>query len=285
MQVITTKKELSAWVAHSKSLNHTIGFVPTMGALHQGHLSLLQIANSNCDVTVCSIFVNPTQFTNPSDLDRYPRPIEKDKASLEASNCTVLFMPTVTEMYAEKENWHIDLAGLDTLLEGEFRPGHFQGVTQIVKKLIDLVQPDGMYMGQKDFQQVLVLKKMIEVLQLPVKLIACPIIREPEGLAMSSRNVHLSTKERQQALLLSHALYQAKTLFAELSLTEIRSRITQHLQQSEIALEYFDLCNANTLQPAQSKNEPIIALVAARVGNTRLIDNEWMTEEPLSNIY
>ncbi len=246
-----------------------------MGALHQGHLSLIEIAARNTDCVVCSIFVNPTQFNDPEDLAKYPRPIDADIAMLEQVNCDVLFLPAVQEMYSGDEQWSIDLGYLERILEGRFRPGHYQGVTQIVKKLFDVVQPNKAFFGQKDFQQVKVIMKMVELYSMPVEIVMCPILREEDGLAMSSRNIHLSPSERVEALALSKTLNSTRENFAIKPISQLQQDAESFLQNSEgVELEYFEICNAETLMPAESKDEAgLVALVAAKVGRTRLIDN------------
>lgn len=243
-----------------------------MGALHDGHLALIAQANEVADITVCSIFVNPTQFNNPDDLKRYPRPVEDDIRKLTGAGCDVAFIPEVEEMYQEKEKWSIDLGKLEHILEGKFRPGHYQGVSQIVNKLLELVKPDIAFFGQKDFQQFKVIEKMVELLNIPVKLVMCPIVRENDGLAMSSRNVHLSADEHRQALILSKTLTQVKRDFPNKSLPELKRAALELLNTEPIKLEYFEICTSN-LEPAVEKATGEVALVAAWVGKTRLIDN------------
>lgn len=252
-----------------------------MGALHPGHLSLIQIARKHADLVVCSIFVNPTQFNDPNDLDRYPRPLEQDLKQLRKAACDIVFLPEVQEMYRTGESWHLDLDGLDLLMEGEHRPGHYQGVTQIVKKLFDTVEPDVAFFGQKDYQQFLVLDKMVQKLGLHVKLLMCPIIREADGLAMSSRNIHLSTVERSNALALYRTLTWMKAHVDEYDLPALKEQAKAMLMQSPgIDLAYLAVCDGQTLQSAESKNtKKIVALVAAKVGETRLIDNILLKDE------
>ena len=249
--------------------------MPTMGALHAGHLSLISEARKACDLVVCSIFVNPTQFNDPNDLAKYPRPIEADIQKLEEAGCDVLFMPDVSEMYSVGESWHIDLNGLDNILEGKIRPGHYQGVTQIVKKLFDTVKPDKAFFGQKDYQQVKVITELVRQYEIPVQLIMCPIVREDDGLAMSSRNVYLSTDEHQRSLVLSQALNLASQLFVVRSIPEVKEEINRFVKQTDgVELEYLEICDQQTLQPVIAKgNQPLVALIAARVGKIRLIDN------------
>jgi len=251
-----------------------IGFVPTMGALHNGHLSLIHIARQQCDVVVCSIFVNPTQFNDPRDLEKYPRPIAADIQKLEQVNCDILFEPAVTEMYADNEHWHLPIGELEHLLEGASRPGHYQGVTQVVNKLFNIVKPDVAFFGQKDYQQFLVINKMIELLQLPVKLVMCPIERETDGLAMSSRNVHLSAADRKHALILSKTLNSIKQKFDPNRIAELKHEAEEAIAtETGVELSYFEIVDAETLHPATINTPHIVALVAAKVGDTRLIDN------------
>ena len=246
-----------------------------MGALHKGHLSLIKIAQQHAEVVVCSIFVNPTQFTDPKDLEKYPRPLEHDIAMLRAAGCDIVFMPSVKEMYPEPEQWHIDLGPAEFLLEGEFRKGHYQGVTQIVKKLFDAVTPDIAMFGQKDFQQVLMIRNMVAHFNLPVQLISCPIIREDDGLAMSSRNIHLTPADRQNSLVLSKALEFVADNFNKLSIPQLLSGAKEIIEKAPgVELDYFTIANGDTLLPMTDQSQPNpVALVAAKVGQTRLIDN------------
>ena len=275
MKIFTSRAALSGYLTEQRFAGKVIGLVPTMGALHAGHLSLIRQARRESDIVVCSIFVNPTQFTDPNDLAKYPRPVETDTKKLESADCDVLFIPSVTEMYSGEEAWHINLNGLDNILEGKIRPGHYQGVTQIVKKLFDTVRPHKAFFGQKDYQQVKVITEMVKQYNIPVELIMCPIIREDDGLAMSSRNVHLSPDEHQQALVLSQALNLAANIFSEKGIPEVKDEVTRFVKQMPgVELDYFEICNQETLQPVTDKNDgPLVALIAARVGSIRLIDN------------
>ena len=274
MKIFNTRKALGEYLENLCIGHNTIGLVPTMGALHDGHLSLLSIAQQQCDVTVCSIFVNPTQFNDPKDLEKYPRPIESDIAKLEQAGCDVLFNPGVDEMYAPDERWHLDIGELETLLEGKFRPGHYQGVTQVVYKLFDIVKPDLAFFGQKDYQQCLIIQRMVDLLKLPVKLVICPILREPDGLAMSSRNIHLSAEDRQHALILSKTLNWLKDNFDPGRIEALQLACFNHINtEPGVQAEYFEIADGGNLHPAQSATKNIVALVAARVGSTRLIDN------------
>jgi pantoate--beta-alanine ligase len=275
LKIFTTKHELSQYLQQLQDAGKSVGFVPTMGALHQGHLSLLAQAKQQTNIVVCSIFVNPTQFNDPKDLERYPRPIEADIAKLEQAGCDVLFNPPVSEMYAGNESWHLNIGELEHLLEGKFRPGHYQGVMQVVHKLFTIVRPNLAFFGQKDYQQVMVIEQMVRRLNLPVKLVMCPIEREPDGLAMSSRNIHLTADDRLHALVLSRALNKAR---ADVEAGESLHNAAQHAaelisSENGTELEYFELADGETLQPARANSQSIVALVAARVGRTRLIDN------------
>ncbi|RZK71130.1 MAG: pantoate--beta-alanine ligase [Pedobacter sp.] len=275
MKVINTIAALKSMLSPIKLAQQKIALVPTMGALHKGHVSLIEVAQQNADVVVCSIFVNPTQFTDPKDLEKYPRPLEHDIEMLRLAGCDIVFMPSVKEMYPEPENWHIDLGPAEFLLEGEFRKGHYQGVTQIVKKLFDAVEPDIAMFGQKDYQQVLMIRNMVAHFNLPVQIISCPIIREDDGLAMSSRNIHLTPSDRQNSLVLSKALSYVKENFDQLTIPELLAKAKEIINSEPgVALDYFTIANGDTLYPAADKSQSNpVALVAAKVGQTRLIDN------------
>ena len=277
MEIFKTKAALKAFLKPLKASAKKIALVPTMGALHNGHISLIKLAQQNADIIICSIFVNPTQFTDPKDLEKYPRPIEHDLAMLADAGCNAVFMPNVEEMYptGADEAWHIDLGNAEFLLEGEFRKGHYQGVTQIVKKLFDAVEPNVAMFGQKDFQQVLMIKNMLAYFKLPISIITCPIIREDDGLAMSSRNIHLSADDRKHSLVLSKSLQFVVDHFNEYTLTELENKAKAFYHDIDgVELDYFTIANGSTLEPAKSKDENnLVALVAAKVGSTRLIDN------------
>ncbi len=274
MEIIKTIAALQNRL-QNQNKGKSIGLVPTMGALHNGHLSLIKTALAQTDVVVCSIFVNPTQFTDASDLEKYPRPIAADVEKLELAGCQILFMPDVPEMYPQKEHWHLDIGAVEHRLEGKFRPGHYQGVMQIVYKLFVAVKPDFAFFGQKDFQQVRVIEKMVELKNLPVKIVLCPIIRETDGLAMSSRNIHLSPQERKNALVLSRALQQLKNSYVKEASEELRKEAIELIMaEPQVQLEYLEIVNAAELDNNLfDENKGIIALVAAKVGQTRLIDN------------
>jgi pantoate--beta-alanine ligase len=276
VKILYHKKALSEYLASFRREGKRIGLVPTMGALHAGHLSLLNYIKEYCDISVCSIFVNPTQFNDPEDLEKYPRPIQQDLKLLEEIGCDVVFIPAVEEMYGEGEEWTIELGRLDQVLEGALRPGHYQGVTQIVKKLFDVVKPDVACFGQKDYQQFLVVEKMVEIYSLDIDLIMCPTLREADGLAMSSRNVRLSPKGRQQALAIVKTLIGFQETYLDLGLGEARDQAIRKLTESEgLTLEYFEVCEPQTLRTVHSaeKGDQLGVLVAAWVDGVRLIDN------------
>lgn len=278
LKTFTTRKSLQQYLQQIKALNQTIGFVPTMGALHQGHLSLIEFAQQQNDITVCSIFVNPSQFNDPKDLEKYPRTIEADTNMLEQVKCDVLFNPEVNEMYDGNEHWHLNIGETEHLLEGEFRPGHYQGVTQVVNKLFNIVNPDTAYFGQKDYQQFLIISKMVDMLNMPVKLVMCPIKRETDGLAMSSRNIHLTPDDRRNALILSKTLNWLYNNFDQNNIPALKKEAEQMINaEPGVELEYFAIADGDTLHPANASTKSIVALVAAKVGKTRLIDNVVLT--------
>jgi pantoate--beta-alanine ligase len=275
LEVFKTKADIHQFVLFQKALHKSLGLVPTMGALHNGHLSLLKESKKLNSITIASIFVNPTQFNNPNDLLNYPRTIESDILQLENAGCDALFLPDENEMYGENENWDYNIGGIDDDLEGANRPGHFKGVSQIVYKLLNCIPADSAFFGQKDFQQFLVIKKMVSDFNMPIQLYSCPIVREKDGLALSSRNIHLSEKERQNALVLFNTLNFIKENFKSLDyntlIEEAESKISETKGVKFAYLAIRDRDTLSLLKPNQFKNT--IALVAAIVGNTRLIDN------------
>jgi len=274
LKVFTTKKDLQHYLQQCRNSGKTIGFVPTLGALHAGHLSLIEQARQKNDEIVCSIFVNPTQFNDPKDLEKYPRTIEADTALLEQAGCDILFNPPVNEIYDDNEQWHLDIGEPEFLLEGKFRPGHYQGVTHVVYILFDIVKPDFAFFGQKDYQQFMIISHMVEQLHIPVKLVMCPIMREPSGLAMSSRNVHLTADDRKHALILSKTLNWVKDHFDRNKTGQLQNEAEQMINaEKDVELDYFEIVDGDTLHPADENSKKIVALVAAKVGKTRLIDN------------
>lgn len=277
MNIFRTKQALQTYLDSPRKAARRIALVPTMGALHEGHLSLIKEAQQIADIVVCSIFVNPTQFNDPTDLEKYPRPEENDLRLLQEMGCDVAFLPSVEEMYPQTEEpWHLDLGSLEQVWEGEKRPGHFQGVTQIVYKLFRLVEPDIACFGQKDFQQVMVIQRLIDLKNLPVSLHIVPTVRNAEGLALSSRNMRLSEAGKQKALALYRALNHIKRHFKDDDLNTLRQEALDILhQEKEIDVEYLAICETRSLQeidridPAKKH----VALLVAWVEGVRLIDN------------
>ena len=283
METSIRRQALSELLNKARLSGKTIGFVPTMGALHKGHISLVERALKENQVVVASIFVNPTQFNNKNDLINYPRALESDSLLLKNSGCDILFLPDVLEMYPnglQEPLQEINLGGLDRTMEGANRPGHFAGVIQVVKKLFDAVGICRAYFGEKDFQQLAIIRKMVKEWKLPVEIIGCPIVREPDGLAMSSRNVRLNPDERKIAPLISQALFKAKELWKEHSVDEIKKTVAAIIDsQKSLRLEYFEIADAENLQPVrerQKKNS--VACIAVHLGNVRLIDNVVLAE-------
>lgn len=278
MITFTKAKELIEYVSSLRAEEKSIGFTPTMGALHEGHFSLIRQSMEENDVSMCSIFVNPTQFNSAEDLDKYPRTLEIDSAGLEKVGCDILFAPTVEEIYPGGEDLYkldIDLDGLDTMMEGAHRPGHFAGVVQVVKRLLDIAQCDRLYMGQKDFQQFTIVAHMIRTLDMSVDLRVCPIRREPNGLAMSSRNARLTAEQRDDASILSETLANAKQWIHTFSIEEIEKIAMQILTIPGFDPEYFSIVDGDTLKPVIDilKSDYIVACTAVWTGGVRLIDN------------
>lgn len=256
----------------------TIGFVPTMGALHEGHLSLIQECNSRCDVSVCSVFVNPTQFNNPDDLEKYPRTEEEDLRKLRVANCDVVLLPDVNEVYPDGEELKlqnmVDLKGLDSVMEGAHRPGHFDGVVEVVSRFFNQINPDFAFFGEKDFQQLAVIRQMVSELHMQIKIVGCPIKRNKLGLALSSRNVRLSKEGIKVATLLYQQLNWSKAHIDILSVNEIIKSVKQSLKaHSQVELEYFEIVESKTLRSIKTKRKKIRAFIAAYVEGVRLIDN------------
>lgn len=277
MLIFTKIVELQAFVRQIKNLNQSLGFVPTMGALHNGHISLIEASQKNCQITICSIFVNPTQFNDKKDLERYPRTPEKDIQLLEKANCNALFLPDAEEIYPKpEEKVNFDFGNLDKLLEGKYRTGHFNGVAQVVKRLFELVTPDKAFFGSKDFQQVLIVKALVNKLNLNVNIISCPILREPDGLAMSSRNTLLNEKERKIAGLIPKIMQAAKEIILTNDIAEAKQFVISEVSKEPLMnLDYFEICNPETLEniPKLKSNEKVVAVIAIFVGKIRLIDN------------
>lgn len=254
----------------------SIGFVPTMGALHDGHLALIKSAKKENDVVVCSIFVNPIQFNNPDDLKKYPNQIESDIKLLEAEDCDILFHPSVEEIYPEPSSEQFDFGNLDKVLEGEFRPGHFNGVAVVVKKLFEIIEPIRAYFGLKDYQQLLIIHQLTKDNNIPVEIVPCLTIREEDGLAMSSRNKLLSASERNLSPIIYSTLKSLKIQSGYTPIREIKESIEDEFKRSkQMKLEYFEIVDMYSLKPLKnwSESKNVIALIAVYLGNVRLIDN------------
>ncbi len=276
MNVFEQAAELSQFLAKERKKGRSVGFVPTMGALHNGHISLINAAKRDNDVIVASIFVNPTQFNNANDLSKYPRTPEPDKALLENNGCDILFTPSVTEIYPEKDTTVFDLGGLDILMEGKFRPGHFNGVAMVVKRLLEIVKPDNAYFGEKDFQQLAIIRYMVRYEKLPVNIIGCPTLREPSGLAMSSRNMRLTEQERKEAAAIYRAFVEAKENTKKFPPQKVKQLFENTINQYPVfKFEYFEIVDSETLLPFEEwdTNQKAIGCVALWIRDVRLIDN------------
>ncbi|MRJ07347.1 pantoate--beta-alanine ligase [Ornithobacterium rhinotracheale] len=276
MKKIHTTQEMKNWVASQRKLKKTIGFVPTMGALHAGHLSLIKQCKADNDICVASVFVNPTQFNNPEDLEKYPRHPEKDAELLESVDCDAVFFPTVEDIYPEGEKSEtFDFNGLENQMEGKFRPGHFDGVGTIVNKFFEIIQPDRAYFGEKDFQQLRIIQTMVEKKGHHIEIVPMPIFREDDGLAMSSRNQRLSPEFRNASPRIYEILKEVNSLKNDFSPQEVKQRIEELFAQTDLELEYFVICDEETLHEINDwkDSENIRAFVAAYAGDIRLIDN------------
>lgn len=275
IRVFHTVIELQNQLDEVRKEGAKIGFVPTMGALHNGHISLVETAKQNADYTVVSIFVNPTQFNNPEDLEKYPRTVEDDIALLEENGVDAVFVPSVSEVYPESyAATEIDLGSLATVMEGEFRPGHFQGVVEVVKRFFDIVQPAIACFGKKDFQQLAIIKYMVEYFHLPVEIISCTTKREPSGLAMSSRNMRLSEGEKEASTVLFKTLQFVEDEWVNYSPNELKKKCIEHINETDLSVEYFEIVDPKSLQPLnQHWGEKAVCCVAAFCGDVRLIDN------------
>jgi pantoate--beta-alanine ligase len=280
MDVLETIEQMRSACHAAKQGRRRLGFVPTMGALHEGHVSLVRAAKARCDVVAASIFVNPTQFGPNEDFSKYPRSFERDRELLEKAGVELLFAPSVEEMYPESAVTFVTVEGLSQRLCGKSRPGHFRGVTTVVSKLFHVTQPDLAFFGQKDAAQVAIIRRMVRDLNLGVEIVDCPIVREADGLAMSSRNAYLSPQERKSALVLSRSLAKVKKLFEEGArcTTKLSAAGRQvFAEEPSVRLDYFEIVDPNTLEPVEHVNDPVLVAVAGFVGGTRLIDNIVLT--------
>ena len=277
MRIVKTINELISLVNELKADNKTIGFVPTMGALHEGHLTLVRQCVAENEVCIVSVFVNPTQFNNKADLEKYPRNVEKDAQLLEKAGCAYVFAPPADEMYSADElekTFEFDFGGMDRLMEGKFRPGHFNGVVQVVSKLFKLVQPDKAYFGKKDFQQLAIIHRMVRLMHFPVEVVDCPIVREASGLAMSSRNERLSASERDTAANIYRILNESRNLTDKMSPGELTQWVTDEVNNAGgLSVEYFDIADRETLITIDRWQPESIGCIAVFCGEVRLIDN------------
>ncbi|MDR2120931.1 MAG: pantoate--beta-alanine ligase [Tannerella sp.] len=276
MKIVEKKDDLEAFLAVERQVGRRIGFVPTMGALHEGHMSLVRTCVAENDVCVASIFVNPAQFNDIRDLEAYPRTPEKDCAALEEAGCDCVFMPSVEEMYPEPDTRRFDLGRVAEVMEGAFRPGHFNGVAQVVSRLFEIVKPQSAYFGEKDFQQIAVIREMTRQLGLGVRIVPCPIVREHDGLAMSSRNVRLTPEQRRVAPLIAATLKESRTFVYGKKVEEVIEHVVNTLNGvPPLRVEYFEIVDAKTLLPVRDWYEPedIAGCIAVFCGDVRLIDN------------
>ena len=276
MKLIQTVKELRSELDGLRKAGKTIGLVPTMGALHAGHASLVKRAVAENDVVVVSDFVNPTQFNDKNDLLKYPRTLEADCALLEACGAAFVFAPSVEEMYPEPDTRQFSYAPLDTVMEGKYRPGHFNGVCQVVSKLFLIVEPTRAYFGEKDFQQLAIIREMVRRYPFPIEIVGCPIVREVDGLALSSRNTRLSAEQREQALQISQTLFASVEYSKTHTVAETRLYVESRIARSEgLRLEYFEIVDGNTLQTVNGwdETEYIVGCITVFCGEVRLIDN------------
>lgn len=276
MKVIHTIKDLQAELSVLKAQGKKMGLVPTMGALHAGHASLVKRSVNENEVTVVSVFVNPTQFNDKNDLVKYPRTLDADCKLLEACGATYAFAPSVEEMYPEPNTRQFSYAPLDTVMEGAFRPGHFNGVCQIVSKLFEAVKPHRAYFGEKDFQQLAIIREMVRQMQFDLEIVGCPIVREEDGLALSSRNARLSAEERENALKISQTLFKSRTFAATHTVSETLKFVEDAIAAVPgLRLEYFEIVDGNTLQKVDNWNQTsyVVGCITVFCGDVRLIDN------------
>ena len=276
MKLVHTIHELRVELDIQRKAGKKIGLVPTMGALHEGHASLVRRAVAENDIVVVSDFVNPTQFNDTNDLLKYPRTLEADCELLEKEGVAYVFAPSVEEVYPEPDTRQFSYAPLDTVMEGKYRPGHFNGVCQIVSKLFMMVEPDKAYFGEKDFQQLAIIREMVRQMQFPLQIVGCPIVREADGLALSSRNARLSDEQRQQALNISRTLFASKEYATSHTVEETQKFVEDGIASSEgLELEYFELVDGTTLQKISSwdETEYAVGCITVYCGEVRLIDN------------
>ena len=276
MEIVHTVRELQASLAALRAQGKTVGLVPTMGALHEGHASLVKRSVAENDATVVSVFVNPTQFNDKNDLEKYPRTLDADCVLLEQCGATIAFAPSVEEVYPEPDTRQFSYAPLDTVMEGKYRPGHFNGVCQVVSKLFDMVKPDRAYFGEKDFQQLAIIREMVRQMHFPLQIVGCPIVREADGLALSSRNNRLTPEQRTEALQISQTLFASVEYAKSHTVAETKQFVEDRIAAAPgLRLEYFSLVDGNTLQDVSAWDDStyIVGCITVFCGEIRLIDN------------
>ena len=276
MNIYKSIEDLQAFVEAERAKGLRIAFVPTMGALHAGHLSLVRRALSECDRCIVSVFVNPTQFNDPRDLETYPRTLEADSTLLASVSASALFAPEVSTIYPEEDTRTFEVGAVAEVMEGRYRPGHFNGVMQVVSRLFDIVRPDCAYFGEKDFQQIAVIRAMVRLIGSPVEIIACPIVREADGLALSSRNVRLSAEERREAPQIYRILSESRSWAKEMSPQQVIERVTEQINAvPHLRVEYFEIVDTDSLQPIASWSDSPAphGCITVFCGEVRLIDN------------
>ena len=276
MNIYKSIEDLQAFVEAERAKGLRIAFVPTMGALHAGHLSLVRRALTECDRCIVSVFVNPTQFNDPRDLETYPRTLEADSTLLASVGASALFAPEVSTIYPKEDTRTFDVGAVAEVMEGRYRPGHFNGVMQVVSRLFDIVRPDCAYFGEKDFQQIAVIRAMVRLIGSPVEIIACPIVREADGLALSSRNVRLSAEERREAPQIYRILSESRSWAKEMSPQQVIERVTEQINAvPHLRVEYFEIVDTDSLQPIASWSDSPAphGCITVYCGEVRLIDN------------
>ncbi len=275
MKVFDKIADVTAELDRLRAEGKTIGFVPTMGALHEGHLSLVKKCVAENDVCIVDAFVNPTQFNNKEDYEKYPRTVDADAKLLEGAGANLVWFPTESDIYPEPDTRVFELGPLAEVMEGKFRPGHFNGVAQVLTRLFSIVKPDRAYFGEKDFQQLAIVREMVKHYNIPVQIVGCPIVREADGLALSSRNMRLSAEQRQHALRISKTLFASLDKMKEMSVEEVKQWVIKEVNSEPgLEVEYFEISDSLTLQPVENwNNENIVGCITVYCGEVRLIDN------------
>lgn len=276
MKILNTVAEVQDFITTCRKENKTVGYVPTMGALHSGHISLVKQALNTCDICIVTVFVNPTQFNDPKDLETYPRDFESDAKKLEEAGAHAVFYPSVKEVYPTEDKRYFNVGAVAEVMEGSYRPGHFNGVMQVVSRFFDIIKPDKAFFGEKDFQQIAVVRAMVKQLALPVEILACPIIREPDGLALSSRNVRLTPENRAQAPKIHRILSLSTQWMESYSPARVKEKVIDEINSIPgMRVEYYEIVNGTSLLPIESWDDSsyIIGCITVYCGDVRLIDN------------